>query len=408
VVSRQPRVVQSLPRLVALLGLVVTAVAVTRLLAVDRAHADVVPIALTGLILTVAYDREFALVTVAGLALLVTQALGTGMAHFIILMLGTAVAVSSLTNIRTRTKLIKVGFLAGLTYFALTCATGVLTHQYAGFLLSDGLWRWFWGLMAGFVISGTLPFVERFFGIVTDISLLELGDITHPLLQELVRRAPGTYNHSITVATIAEAGAEQIGANSLLARVGSYFHDIGKMLKPQYFVENQSDAVNRHDNLNPAMSTLIIIGHVKDGADLARQHGLPQPLIDFIEQHHGTTLVEYFYHEAASRMRTEGGEEPGEVAEAAFRYPGPKPQSKEAGVVMLADAVESASRALSEPTPSRIESLVRDIALKRLLDGQFDESGLNLRELRAIEDSLTKSLIAFYHGRVKYPEPRTA
>ena len=251
-----------------------------------------------------------------------------------------------------------------------------------------------------------LPFIEKLFAVQTELSLLELGDMAHPLLQELVRRAPGTYNHSINVASIAEAAAESIGAKGLLVRVGAYFHDIGKMLKPGYFVENQGREHNRHESLLPAMSTLIIIAHIKDGADLARQHHLPEPIIDFIQQHHGTTLVEYFYRRASEQ--SEANPDGGEVEESAFRYPGPKPQTKEAAVLMLADAVESASRALVEPTPARIEGLVHDIAMKRLLDGQFDESGMTLQELATVEDSLAKSLTAVYHGRVKYPDQRTA
>jgi putative nucleotidyltransferase with HDIG domain len=250
-----------------------------------------------------------------------------------------------------------------------------------------------------------LPFIERVFDVQTDISLLELGDVQHPLLQELVRRAPGTYNHSINVASIAETAADAIGANGLLVRVGAYFHDIGKMLKPSYFVENQGPEGNRHESLQPAMSTLVIIAHVKDGADLARQHYLPQSIIDFIEQHHGTTLVEYFYRREAQRLKDDP--DASELDETTFRYPGPKPQTREAGVLMLADVVESASRALVDPTPARIESLVHDLAMKRLLDGQFDECGLTLSELRTIEDSLVKSLTAVYHGRVKYPEHQT-
>ena len=234
-------------------------------------------------------------------------------------------------------------------------------------------------------MTGLLPFVERMFDVQTDISLLELGDVQHPLLQELVRRAPGTYNHSINVASIAETAADAIGANGLLVRVGAYFHDIGKMLKPSYFVENQGPEGNRHETLQPAMSTLVIIAHVKDGADLARQHHLPQSIIDFIEQHHGTTLVEYFYRREAQRLKDDP--DAGELDETTFRYPGPKPQTKEAGVLMLADVVESASRALVDPTPARIESLVHDLAMKRLLDGQFDECGLTLSELHTIEDS---------------------
>jgi putative nucleotidyltransferase with HDIG domain len=205
---------------------------------------------------------------------------------------------------------------------------------------------------------------------------------------------------------LAEAAAETIGARGLLVRVGAYFHDIGKMLKPGYFVENQGIGANRHESLLPAMSTLVIIAHIKDGADLARQHHLPQPIIDFIQQHHGTTLVEYFYKRASEQ--SEADPHASEVDETSFRYPGPKPQTKEAAVLMLADASESASRTLVDPTPGRIEGLVHDLAMKRLLDGQFDECGVTLQELSAIEDSLIKSLTAVYHGRVKYPDQRTA
>lgn len=178
------------------------------------------------------------------------------------------------------------------------------------------------------------------------------------------------------MASLAEGAAESIGARGLLVRVGAYFHDIGKMLKPGYFTENQQQGVNRHDTLLPAMSTLIIVAHVKDGVELALNHHLPQPIIDFIEQHHGTTLVEYFYHQASERSQADP--EGGQVEESAFRYPGPKPQTREAAVLMLADAVESTCRSLSEPTPARIESVVETLAMKRLLDGQFDESGLTL------------------------------
>jgi hypothetical protein len=182
---------------------------------------------------------------------------------------------------------------------------------------------------------------------------------------------------------------------------------VGKMLKPQYFVENQLDSISRHEALNPAMSTLIIIGHVKDGADLAHEHNLPLPIIDLIEQHHGTTLVEYFFQEATREME-EDADKRADVDESAFRYPGPRPQTKEACILMLADAVESASRTLSEPTPGRIEGLVHELTLKRLHDGQFDECGITLQEVARIKESLIKSVNAIYHGRVKYPEQRTA
>ncbi len=283
----------------------------------------------------------------------------------------------------------------------------MLTDPWQGFsLLVSAAWYGFFAIVAGLLMTGLLPFIEKLFDIQTELSLLELGDVAHPLLQELVRRAPGTYNHSITVASIAEAAADAIGAQGLLVRVGAYFHDIGKILKPRYFIENQGNEDNRHEALLPAMSTLVIIAHVKDGADLARQHNLPNSLIDFVLQHHGTTLVEYFYNRA--NEQSESNPDEGQVDEHSYRYPGPKPQTKEAAVLMMADTVESAGRALSDPTPSRIENLVHELSMKRLLDGQFDECGLTLQELRRVERSLIKSLSAIYHGRIKYPDQQSA
>ncbi|MFO0908546.1 MAG: HDIG domain-containing protein [Isosphaeraceae bacterium] len=402
----EPRVSGELKRVAALCGLVLATIAIVRLLAYQPWDAELVPVAIAAMVLAVAYDPHFALMVTFGLCLLTSLALGTGIAHFLVLMGGTAAGVLTLNEVRTRTKLIKVGATCALGFFLLTWATGFWQDQPISLITSDSLWRAGWGLMAGFFLGGSLPFIETAFGIVTGISLLELGDVTHPLLQELVRRAPGTHNHSITVGAIAESAAERIGANSLLVRIGAYFHDIGKMLKPHYFVENQVGGENRHTSLAPAMSTLIIIGHVKDGVDLGRQHHLPEPIIDLIEQHHGTTLVEYFFHEA--NRRSDGNPDAATVLESAFRYPGPKPQTKEAGILMVADAVESASRTLSEPTPARIENLVSELIDKRLRDGQFDECGLTLKEIGEIRESLIKSLIGIYHGRVKYPQQRTA
>ncbi|HZL89125.1 MAG TPA: HDIG domain-containing protein [Pirellulaceae bacterium] len=389
--------------------------------------AEMVPLLLFGMTAAIAYEKELALLLAASVALIVAFSLEQGLGEFVILVSSVAAAILLLRRIRSRTKLIYVGAVSGLVVLLTTIGVGTVAGHAFGAssvalnlteftknlfsdphlptLLASALWFGFCAQLAGLLMTGLLPFIERMFDVQTDISLLELGDVQHPLLQELVRRAPGTYNHSINVASIAETAAEAIGVNGLLVRVGAYFHDIGKMLKPAYFVENQGPEGNRHESLQPAMSTLVIIAHVKDGVDLARQHSLPQSIIDFIEQHHGTTLVEYFYRREAKRL--ESDPDAGELDESTFRYPGPKPQTKDAAVLMLADVVESASRALSDPTPARIESLVHDLALKRLLDGQFDECGLTLSELRSIEDSLVKSLTAVYHGRVRYPEHQT-
>jgi len=399
---RERRLLKDLRQFVTLLGLVVATVALSRIGAEDEWRVEIIPILVFGMTLTIAYRHEVALLLSAAVSLVVVLSLGQGIADFVVLVAASATSVQLLGRIRSRTKLIYVGLATAVVAMLSTVGVGALTGQFLQTLASAGLWIGICTFLAAVLMTGLLPFIERLFDVQTELSLLELGDAAHPLLQELVRRAPGTYNHSINVASIAEAAAEAIGANGLLARVGSYFHDIGKLLKPEYFIENQGLETNRHESLVPAMSTLIIIAHVKDGADLARQHGLPNSVIDFILQHHGTTLVEFFYDQAHQQSKADP--DGGIVDESSFRYPGPRPQTKETAVMMLADAVESASRTLVDPTPARIESVVHEIAMKRLLDDQFDECGLTFSELRTVQDALVKSLAAVYHGRVKYPE----
>ncbi len=407
VVRYEPGLLESVRKFSTLLGLVIVSVGLAVLGARDNWRGELIPLLLFGMTVAIAYNQELALLLSAAVAMIIVFSLGQGLADYVILAASVATAVMLVGRIRGRRKLVYVGFGVGAVSFATTLGVGTVVEQPFDISLhGDAVQFGLRCVVAGFLMTGLLPFIEQLFGVQTELSLLELGDVAHPLLQELVRRAPGTYNHSINVASIAEAAAESIGARGLLVRVGAYFHDIGKMLKPGYFVENQGQDANRHDSLMPAMSTLIIIAHIKDGADLARQHHLPQSIIDFIQQHHGTTLVEYFYRRA--NEQSAANPDASEVEESAFRYPGPKPQTKEAAVLMLADAVESASRALVEPTPARIESLVHEIAMKRLLDGQFDSCGLTLQELATIEDSLVKSLTAVYHGRVRYPGQRSA
>ncbi len=406
IVNYERRLLGNLRRFATMLSLVVISVGLAVMASADNVRAELVPLIMFGMILTVAYHRELALLFAAAATLIVVVATGQGLSEFMILTAAVASAILLVGDIRNRRKLIYVGIAVGLVAVLTTLGVETLSAQPLSTIGPDAMRLGLCAVFAGLLMLGLLPFIESLFGVQTELSLLELGDVAHPLLQELVRRAPGTYNHSINVASIAEAAAESIGANGLLVRVGAYFHDIGKMLKPGYFVENQGHDANRHESLMPAMSTLIIIAHIKDGADLARQHHLPEPIIDFIEQHHGTTLVEYFYRRA--NERSESNPDGAEVDESDFRYPGPKPQTKEAAVLMLADSVESASRALVEPSPARIEDLVRDIAMKRLLDGQFDDCGLTLKELATINESLVKSVTAIYHGRIKYPEQRTA
>jgi putative nucleotidyltransferase with HDIG domain len=409
--ARNKGILADFGRFAAILGLCVATVALCRMASGDRLQADwraeLIPLLLFAMTVAIAYNQELALLLTSALALVVVIALGQRLSAYITLLSASAAAIFLLGRIRSRTKLIYVGLCSGAVGMATAIGVGILDNQpFDMLLIREAARVGGCAIGAGFLMTGLLPFIEKLFGVLTDISLLEIGDPAHPLLQELVRRAPGTYNHSINVASIAEAAAEAIGAHALLVRIGAYFHDIGKMLKPGYFVENSGFDANRHEDLVPAMSTLIIIAHIKDGADLARQNHLPRPIVDFIQQHHGTTLVEYFYHRA--NEQSEANPDGGEVDESSYRYPGPKPQTKEAAVLMMADAVESASRALVDPAPARIEGLVHEIALKRLLDDQFDECGLTLQELQMIEDSLVKSLTAVYHGRVKYPDQRSA
>jgi putative nucleotidyltransferase with HDIG domain len=408
VVRFQQGLAQSLPKIAGVCALVLVTLVLGLVLNKPPYHAVLIPLTVTAMILTIAYNPQFALLMSMSLSFAMIVTLGGRFGDLLVSMGGQATAVLILQNVRTRTRLVEVGFVAGLAYFAMTVATELYTVQTWHMILFDAGRGLAWGALAGFLVCGLLPIIERSFSIITDVRLLELADGSHPLLQELVRRSPGTYTHSMTVATLAEPAAEAINANPLLTRVGSYFHDIGKMLKPHYFIENQTGE-NRHDALEPALSTLIIIGHVKDGVALAEQYKLPKPIIDFIQQHHGTTLVEYFYREALRQQETQGNfpmiaDGQPHPLEPTFRYPGPKPQTRENGIVMLADAVESSSRALSSPTPGSLRKLVHDILMKRLLDSQFEESGLTLTELHVIEESLCKGLIALYHSRIKYPE----
>lgn len=402
--------------LLRLLGLTVVACLLCKLAAAEPMRAELVPILVCVITMTITFGRQVAILVVTCLAVLVTLALGLDIVELITLCTGSCAMALFVGRIRTRTKLIYVGLATGAIVFLIHISLDTVVGRFnalataapseSGFVDTLQIVTVESARLAGFAVLASalvawlLPLIERVFGVQTDLSLLELGDASHALLRQLAQRAPGTYNHSINVAAIAEAAADSIGAHGLLTRVGAYFHDIGKMFKPNYFVENQDQGNNCHDALQPAMSTLVIIAHVKDGADLARQHHLPQRIVDFIEQHHGTTLVEYFYREATKRSQDDPNKE--EVSETSFRYPGPEPQTLEAAVLMLADSVESASRTLVEPTASRLQNLVDKIAMNKLLDGQFDECGMTLQQLEQVKSSLVKSLTAIYHGRIKY------
>lgn len=273
------------------------------------------------------------------------------------------------------------------------------------------------GIFTSMVAGSLLPVLESIFGITTDITWLELADLNHPLMRRLSIEAPGTYHHSLVVANLAEAAAEAIGASATMCRVCAYFHDIGKLNKPEYFIENMDPADNPHDGLTARMSALVLIAHVKDGVDIAIKHNLNGKIIDVIEQHHGTSLAWYFYRQAldqkAEVLRLVQQDKATEddvpqVSEEVFRYPGPKPQFKEAAIVSLADVVESASRTLEKPNASRIESAVDELVMSRLIDGQLDDCDLTISDLAKVKASFVKTLLSMMHSRIKYQARETA
>jgi putative nucleotidyltransferase with HDIG domain len=313
---------------------------------------------------------------------------------------GALVAAVGSAEIRTRLRLWEVGVLIGAAQFVATWGVSLVKGTALDGALFNSMLAFLNGVIVGFVASAVLPILERTMGLVTGISLIEVADLNRPILKQLAIEAPGTFNHSLGVGTLAEAAAAAVGADSILCRVGSYYHDVGKLRKPHYFVENQTGSISRHAAISPRLSSLVIIAHTKDGVEIAGELGLPHAIVEIIAQHHGTTRVEYFYKQALEKKAQDPNAQ--EVDEASFRYPGPRPRTAEAGIVMLADCVESASRTLGEITPAKLEGLVARIVADRVADGQLDECPLTMRDLRIVEKSLTKTLAAIYHSRISY------
>ena len=318
---------------------------------------------------------------------------------FIYFLLNSLMAAHWMQNCRERKVFIKAGLKLGLMNVILAT---IIDSYMGGTSIFKLLWDWAFafsgGIAAGILTAGIAPLMEIAFGYTTDIKLLELSNLDQPILRRLMIEAPGSYHHSVIVGTMVEAAASEIGANSLLAKVCGYYHDIGKIKKPMYFIENQTYGVNKHDKLAPSMSSLILIAHVKDGVEIAKKNKLGQVIIDTINQSHGTSLIRYFYEKA---KQLKGGNS---VNIDNFRYPGPKPQTREAGLVMLADAVEAASRTLANPTPSRIQGLVQNLINKIFSDGQLDSCELTLKDLHNIAKSFNKILNGIHHHRIEYPE----
>jgi cyclic-di-AMP phosphodiesterase PgpH len=333
-------------------------------------------------------------------------------------------AVALTLQVRKRSKLIRAGFGVGVAIWLLALTFGLIGPLDL-FTPAANNWRML-GLQSGIallngivtatIVGGILPMLEHLFSVTTDISWLEASDLNHPLLRRMTIEAPGTYHHSLVVANLAESAGEAIGANATLCRVCSYFHDIGKLVKPEYFTENMNFERNPHDDLAPSMSALIIIAHVKEGVDLALKHKLNQRMIDIIQEHHGTSLVYYFYkralqqHEdarAGGKIMNIREDDVPDVREESFRYPGPKPQTKESAIVSLADMVESASRSLEKPTPQKIEQMVDELIAQRIADKQLDECDLTLADLTKIAERFRFTLMTMMHTRIAYPKSET-
>ncbi len=324
---------------------------------------------------------------------------------FVYFFTGSLVAASGVTQCRERGVFIRTGLKVGLCNMILALCIEVLYGSF--FTLETGLAccsAFMGGILVGIVATGILPLVEMTFGYTTDIKLLELASLDQPLLRELMVQAPGTYHHSVIVSNLVEASARAIHANPLLAKVAAYYHDIGKIKKPLYFIENQRTSENKHEKLAPSMSSLILTSHVKDGVELARQFKLGKEIIEIIRQHHGTSLISFFYEKAKNQAEKKG-EKNIQVEEEDFRYPGPKPQTKEAGLVMLADQIQAASKTLVDPTTARIQGMVQKIMNKAFSDGQLDECELTLKDLHEIAKSFNQTLSGIFHHRIAYPEP---
>lgn len=378
------------------LGVVLTA-ALGRVVVTRFNLPYLAPMAAGTMLIAVLLRPPLALYTAAVLSLLVAIVAGWDVRLGLVAFVGSTVGVYAIKRINHRTDLVVAGLRVGIANALAIIAVG-LTDQSSWYprLLSDVAFGLGNGVLVGIVVIGTLPYLENLFGLVTPIKLLELSNPSHPLLRRLQMEAPGTYAHSIMVANLAEAAGEAIGADSLLVRVGAYYHDVGKIRRPVFFVENQVGVENPHEKMSPSLSALTVLAHARDGVDFAREYGLPQAITDFITQHHGTSVMTYFYHQAVQRGDA--------TDEDPFRYEGPKPQTKETAIVMLADAAEGATRAMSRPTPDRIEQVVRRIIREKLEDGQFDECDLTFTDLDGIAQTFTRLLASMFHPRIEYPD----
>ncbi|WP_425446106.1 HD family phosphohydrolase [Dethiothermospora halolimnae] len=356
-----------------------------------------VPLSAATMLISIIIDPKLAILVNFILAIIIGFITGNDINIIIMMLVGGTVGALGVIKTQQRYNIFITGLIVSLTHVITIVSFGLIRDFDFQYILSKSLYGILNGIFSSILAVGSLPLWESLFGIVTPLKLLELSNPNHPLLKKLLLETPGTYHHSIVVGNLSEAAADAVEANSLVARIGSYYHDIGKLKRPYFFKENQLNKENPHDKINPSLSTLIITNHVKDGVEYAKQYKLPLVIRDIIQQHHGETLVAYFYHKALN------GENSELVQEESFRYEGPKPQTKEAAIIMLADSVEAATRSMQDPTKGKIEGLVRKIIKGKLDDGQLDECGLTLKELNIIANSFLNVLFGIFHERIEYP-----
>lgn len=380
-----------------LLGLIIL---VTLLLGkIAHIYSDfAAPLASGALLAAILIDFRLGVFASIALAMLFGVIVDHDLRAVAVALLGCLTGVYSVSKMQHNYSLTKAGVLVAITNFITIASTGFLVQLNGTQIIVQGLLGIFSGIASAVITIGLLPYLEHTFNVTTPYKLLDLANPGQPLLQRLLLDAPGTYHHSILVGNMAETAADAIGADPVIVRVGAYYHDIGKIKRPYFFVENQVEGENPHDKIAPSLSTLIVTSHIKDGIDLCRDYKIPQGIIDIVEQHHGTMLVSYFYNRATENDHSEC------IIEADFRYEGPKPQTREAALVMLADACEAAVRSLSKPTVNRIEGTVRKMIRQRLQDGQLDECNLTLKDLNTIGDVFIKVLSSMFHSRIEYPD----
>lgn len=360
-----------------------------------------IPLAFIPMVFTLLINYRVSIVISVLNTILISGAIGFNLEVTLLAVLNAVVGAAILKKMQQRNELIYSAFYIAVINVVLTLSNGFLLSNSTIDIWKKTLYIFIASILSGVFTIGVMPFFESCFGIVTTIKLLELSNPNHPLLKRLLLEASGTYHHSILVGNLAEVAADEVGGDPVLARVAAYYHDVGKLKRPYFFKENQITKENPHDKISPNLSTLIITSHVKDGVELAKQYKIPKILIDVIEQHHGTTLVKYFYVTMKNNS-----ENPDEVNPEDFSYKGPIPESKEAGIIMLADGVEASVRSINEPTKGKIEEMINNIIKDRLNQGQLDNCDLTLRDINKIRQAFMKILMGIYHQRIEYPEDK--